>query len=199
MNRTEARLRDLFDAIDRQVGEHEARPPVATIGRTRRPWVRLLAAAAAVVVAAGSLTAWWAVSRRPEPSPVLDATIDALEFDRAAGQVCLALDRARNGVAPRFQTPEAYLVVTEDRRRALDIAVASLLAIPEPDDDGALPAAAVNRLREVEPVLAAVEDAARAGRIEDAAAAWALVDPAIDAALEPLGRGRTGPCAREGE
>ena len=134
------------------------------------------------------------LSREGLGATVPAETVGADEFDRVAGPLCVSLERARNGVEPRFVTPEAYLVVVDERRQAITAFIGDLLALAGPDDAPGLPGDVAQALREPRDLLDAVEEAARADRLDDAARGWARVDPGIDAALSLLRDHGAAPC-----
>jgi hypothetical protein len=150
-------------------------------------------AASIVAIVAG---AWVVLADRadsPSTASVRPTTpADDSLFVAVADETCRELDRARNGVAPRFRTTEAYLVVVESRRSAIDEAVTRLLATAPPVDDVLLPVRVADELRSVTSRLEQLERAAVDGRLDDAAAQWSGVDPAIDRAVEEIAeRGAT--------
>lgn len=189
---TERRLGDLFAAIDDQV---EA-PPLATATRGRRRWAPILVAAcvALVVATAVGLSVRTGGDNAADVAAGPAATMPPAQFDTAAGAVCDALERARNGIDPRFATPEAYLVVAGARRSAVAAAAADLASLPGPADDPALPTRVIAHLKGARAVLDSVELAARAGLVDEAAARWAEVDPTIDVALAHLAEHGAEPC-----
>lgn len=178
------RLRDLFESIDAQL----VAPPLRATPRSARRVVGLAVAVTVAVLLAGAAALLLA---RPDGVEVHTATTPPAvlgpgAFDRLADEMCTTLDRARNGVAPRFQTAEAYLVVAESRREAVDGFIASLLGTAPPADRPALPTTVVADLGRALAALRDVEDAAQRGDLDRAGARWATIDDLVDDALVPL-------------
>jgi hypothetical protein len=181
----ERRLGDLFDAIDRQVELPDLRE------RIERRSVRLRWTMAAAVIAVVAAAAFVVAARRDQAAELRPAaspasTVDVLTFNRLAGDLCVTLERERNGVVPRFATPDAYLVVAGQRRDVISAFLGELVRIAGPVDDPGLPGEVAQALRIARQSLDEVERAAIAGRLDEAAEYWARVDPEIDAALAPL-------------
>jgi hypothetical protein len=182
--RVEDELRDLFAAIDDQIGPlPEGRSPES--GR-RRPVGRAVAAAvlvalltAGAVVLARSTVAHVEVDTAGGP-----ALVERSTFGRLTGAVCERLGRERSGVAPRFATVEAYLVSTQRHRTAIERALHELDTIPSTAGERRAIGAAVDGLEESLGLLEAIAATARAGDLEHAATLWGGVDPRVSAAFE---------------
>lgn len=187
---TEDRLFDLFHAVDRQIDAG----PLPSFAPPSRRWQHLAMAASIVAIVAGAWMTLAAGADAPTANVSARPTIEADDsvFVAAAEETCRELERARNGVAPRFRTTEAYLVVVQARRSTIDDAVTRLQGLPPPSDDVSLSVRVVDELRSIGAQLSEIERAAVEGRFDDAEALWSGVDPAIDRAVDELAtRGAT--------
>jgi hypothetical protein len=180
----EDRLVDLFQAIDRQMA-HEPLPQRRPVGRPG-PVIALVAATVAVLVGIVGLIAS-RIDGADEPATLRPAdALAASEFDERADVICLRLVQARNGIAPRFRTAEAFTIVVASRRAAIDDAIAGLMMVPPPIDEPALVSTVVDALGATHPLLDEIERLAIEGRLIEAAEWWPRIDQTIDQAVVDL-------------
>jgi hypothetical protein len=195
----EHRLRDLFGAIDAQV---TPQPLLVAPARDRRRVSLPLTAARVMIAMAGVAALVVLVMRNAEPRVEVSVqpltTIDAGVFDERAADLCRSFEVDRNGVAPVFATPEAYITVVEARREVIAAFIDRLAGLTPPDDAPGLPTSVVADLGAASALLDDVERLARAGQLEDAASTWREVDPRIDASIAPLGAHGAAACNQGG-
>lgn len=185
MTDIEDRLRDAFTALDGAVTVPARRVPA----RRSAPW--LLAAAAAIVIVVLAVTT---VQRRGEPQVTVAGEVSAAAFDDLANPVCGAVIDGRAGVAPRFATAEAYVLVAEQRIDLVETALASLASLPDAPDDARLKGRVVDALNESIARAEVVLDHAEAGDVDAAVTAWPRVDRYVDRALQLLGAHGAAAC-----
>jgi hypothetical protein len=190
MTDIEDRLRDAFGALDRQV----VVPPRREVHAARRVASnRVLALAAAVAIVAGTA---FVLTRSSERDTTRVAGEVASEtFEAVATPVCRRIIDARGGVAPRFATVEAYVLVAEHRIDLIGSALASLAALPEHPDDPGFRDRVLHTFREATARAQIVLDAASAGAIDRAVSGWPRVDQYIDLGLRLLADRGVDACA----
>jgi hypothetical protein len=180
----ERQLEELFSSIDAQV----VAPELDAARAAPRRWPTLAMAAAVLAIGIAGVVAVATLRDAPTQTAAPPASTAPATFDAAADAVCVTLERARNGVEPRFSTADAYALVARSRRDAIDVAVASLTRIAPPADDLALVSAVTADLRAARAVAVDVVDAASSGQAAEAAGRWPAVDESIDRALARLAR-----------
>lgn len=185
-HRVEDELRDLFAAIDDQIGPLAGPRPV-DLRRRRRPVVLAVAAVLVVLLGVGALV----LDRSRDAALDVDTAggpllVEGESFDRLAGSICERLGSARAGVAPRFATAEAYLLSAHGQRAAIERAIGELDSISSAAMERGLVEVTVAGLQDSLALLDRIVAAARAGNLDRAAVLWSSIDDRVARAFEVL-------------